>query len=292
MESRAHRPTGHAEQFGDLGRGVAHEVVEHEEGPFVGRESPEGAVQLVAVGHAEEVIRGGWTVARQDVQVCDAATLARRLADAHVGQDTVEPAAEPVRIAEARQVTPGDHQRVLQRILGPVDVTKDPMRDREEAVAVQPNQVDERLLVAVLGRFDEIPIHPTVRVGAPIGSARPTLSVGRCERSLDFRGAYHLRMDVQPVRELIEPLVTTAPEGAPEYMFTAGRTLAGQGDVTIASAETARVVASVVDGDEAYDVELASTREGLLARCNCTIGRTTALCPHSFATAFVIWDRG
>jgi hypothetical protein len=48
----------------------------------------------------------------------------------------------------------------------------------------------------------------------------------------------------------------------------------------------------VVDGDEAYDVELASTKEGLLARCNCTIGRTTALCPHSFATAFVIWDRG
>ena len=109
---------------------------------------------------------------------------------------------------------------------------------------------------------------------------------------MDFRGAYHLRMDVQRVRELIEPLVTTAPEGAPEYMFTAGRTLAGQGDVTIASAEMARVVATVVDGDEVYDVELASTKEGLLARCNCTIGRTTALCPHSFATAFVIWDRG
>ena len=47
-------------------------------------------------------------------------------------------------------------------------------------------------------------------------------------------------MDVQPVRDLIEPLVTTTPEGAPEYVFTAGRTLAGQGNVTIASAETTR----------------------------------------------------
>jgi len=109
---------------------------------------------------------------------------------------------------------------------------------------------------------------------------------------LEFRDAYHLRMDGQSLRELIEPLVTRVPEGAPEYVFTAGRTLAGQGNVTVASVETMRVVASVVDGDEAYDVELASTKEGLLARCNCTIGRTTALCPHSFATAFVIWDRG
>ena len=99
-------------------------------------------------------------------------------------------------------------------------------------------------------------------------------------------------MDEQPVRELIEPLVTDVPEGAPEYVSTAGRTLAGQGNVTIASVETERVVASVVDGDETYAVELASTKEGLLARCECTIGHTGHLCPHSFATAFVIWNRG
>jgi uncharacterized Zn finger protein len=99
-------------------------------------------------------------------------------------------------------------------------------------------------------------------------------------------------MDEQPVRELIEPLVTAVPEGPPEYVSTAGRTLAGRGNVTIASVETVRVVASVVDGDEAYEVELASTREGLLARCNCTVGHTGHLCPHSLATAFVIWDRG
>jgi uncharacterized Zn finger protein len=109
---------------------------------------------------------------------------------------------------------------------------------------------------------------------------------------LEFRDAYHLRMDGQSLRELIEPLVTTVPEGAPEYVFTAGRTLAGQGNVTVASVETMRVIASVVDGDEAYDVELASTKEGLLAQCNCSIGFSGHLCPHSFATAFVIWDRG
>jgi uncharacterized Zn finger protein len=99
-------------------------------------------------------------------------------------------------------------------------------------------------------------------------------------------------MQEQTVRDLIEPMVTTVPEGAPEYVSTAGRTLAREGAVTISVVETQRVVATVMDTDEAYEVELASTREGLLARCNCTVGHTGHLCPHSFATAFVIWDRG
>jgi uncharacterized Zn finger protein len=99
-------------------------------------------------------------------------------------------------------------------------------------------------------------------------------------------------MQEQTLRDLLEPLVTTVPEGAPEYVSTAGRTLAKQSSVAISTVESQRVVATVVDGDETYDVELASTKEGLLARCNCTVGHSGHLCPHSFATAFVIWDRG
>jgi uncharacterized Zn finger protein len=108
---------------------------------------------------------------------------------------------------------------------------------------------------------------------------------------LAARRAYHPLVDDQSVRSLLEPLVTTVPEGPPEYVSTAGRTLARHGGVTIVTVEAQRVVASVVDGDEAHDVELASTAEGLLARCTCTIGNTGHLCPHAFATAFVIWDR-
>jgi uncharacterized Zn finger protein len=99
-------------------------------------------------------------------------------------------------------------------------------------------------------------------------------------------------VDDQSVRDLLEPLVTTVPEGAPEYVSTAGQTLMRRGGVTVVSFETRRVVASVVDGDEAYEVELAATTEGLLARCRCTIGNTGHLCPHAYAAAFVIWDRG
>jgi uncharacterized Zn finger protein len=93
------------------------------------------------------------------------------------------------------------------------------------------------------------------------------------------------------VRDLLEPLVTAVPEGAPEYVSTAGRTLMRHGGVTVVSVESRRVVASVLDGEEAYQVELASTAEGLLSRCSCTVGTTGHLCPHALATAFVVWDR-
>jgi uncharacterized Zn finger protein len=98
-------------------------------------------------------------------------------------------------------------------------------------------------------------------------------------------------VDEQSVRDLLEPLVTTVPEGAPEYLSTAGRTLMRQGGVTVVAVESRRVVARVLDGEEAYEVELASTTEGLLTRCSCTVGNTGHLCPHAFATAFVVWER-
>ena len=99
-------------------------------------------------------------------------------------------------------------------------------------------------------------------------------------------------VDEQSVADLVEPLITPPPEGPPEYVATAGRTLARERLVTITVSETQRVVATVTDGDDAFEVELASTAEGLLARCNCSSGSSGHLCPHSFATAFVTWNCG
>ena len=99
-------------------------------------------------------------------------------------------------------------------------------------------------------------------------------------------------VDEQSVADLVEPLITSPPEGPPEYVATAGRTLAREGGVTITVSESQRVIATVMDGGETFEVELASTAEGLLARCNCSIGSTGHLCPHSFATAFVTWNHG
>jgi hypothetical protein len=161
MKSRSDRARRNPEQVGDLRRGVSDEVVQHKDRALVRREPSEAALQLVAVGHAEQVVRSDRGVEWQNAEIGGSTTFTRRLGDAHVRQEAMDPRVEPVRIAEARKVTPGDHQRVLQGILGPIDISEDPMRDREESVAAESDQVDERRLVSVLRRLDEVAIHPS-----------------------------------------------------------------------------------------------------------------------------------
>ena len=159
VKSRADRPCRSAEQVGDLGRGVAHVVMQDEDGAFIRREPSESALELVAVSNVEESVGRDRPVQGQDPKVRRPTTFTRGLGDADVGQQAVDPGVESTRIAKPRKVTPGDHQRILEGILGSIDVPQDPMCDREEPVATRMDQVHEGLLVAALRRLDEIAIH-------------------------------------------------------------------------------------------------------------------------------------
>ena len=88
-----------------------------------------------------------------------AASVPTSVLDAHVREHSLDPEVEPVRIAEVRQITPGDHQCVLQGILGPVDVVKDSSGDREQAIDARADQVHEGDLVTTLRRDHELSIH-------------------------------------------------------------------------------------------------------------------------------------
>ena len=80
--------------------------------------------------------------------------------------------------------------------------------------------------------------------GSRVGSLgrRPR---GRTIRRSGSRSPPHVEraVDEQSVADLVEPLVTSPPEGPPEYVATAGRTLARQGSVTVTVSESQRVVA-------------------------------------------------
>ena len=82
----------------------------------------------------------------------------------------MEPRIEPVRIAESPDVPPGDHERVLEGILGPIDVAQGPLGDREEPVDPNADQVDVRLPVPVPCGLDELAIHHRAS-NAPSGGA-------------------------------------------------------------------------------------------------------------------------
>ena len=169
VEAGTNRSRGNSEELGDLGRLVANVVAEDQDRPFVWCEPPEASIELVPIGDRKELVLGDRRIDGEHVQVVDPLAVPADVGHADIGEEAVDPGIEPVRIAEARQVTPGDHQRVLQGILGPVDISEDPVRDREQAAATKADQVDERRLVASLCRLDEIAIHALHRVLTPVG---------------------------------------------------------------------------------------------------------------------------
>jgi hypothetical protein len=74
-------------------------------------------------------------------------------------QYPIRPALDEVRIAQARQVSPDTEERHLEHIAGGVEVTQDPMRDREQAVAQLEREAGECLSIASLRPLHQGPIH-------------------------------------------------------------------------------------------------------------------------------------
>ena len=184
VKARAGRARRDAECLGDLGWGIAREVVQDEDGPLIRRQPPEAAFELIPIRDGQQVVGRGRSVDRQRPEVGAPTTLARRLGDADVDEHAAEPRVEPVRIAEPSQVTPGDHQRVLDGVLGPIDVAEDAVGDREEPVDPGTCQVDECRPVAPLCRLDEIPIHRSTSCHAHGGRRQPYWSPVAAERSV------------------------------------------------------------------------------------------------------------
>src|SRR5690349_20744015 len=110
MEAGTQGARGDSEKLGDLGRLVADVMPEDEDRPFVRCEPPEAAIEKVSIGDAAELIRCGGIGNEEHVQIRDPLALPAGLGDADMRENAMEPRVEPVRIAEARQVTPGDHQ--------------------------------------------------------------------------------------------------------------------------------------------------------------------------------------
>ena len=146
-------------------------MAKDEDRAFLGDEPSESTIQLVTIGNGEKVVRRPRRVDREHANVGESASLTAGVGDADIRKDPMDPGVESVRIAEVRQVPPGDHQRVLQGILGPIDIPKDPVRDRIEAITARANKIDECRLITALCRLDEVAIHRPLPAWTSIGDA-------------------------------------------------------------------------------------------------------------------------
>ena len=159
VESGSDGAPGHAKHLGDIGGLVSEVMTKHQDRALFRLQSTERAIHDVPIDDTRELVARGVIGELKDLEPGVPATVSSRVVDAHVREHALEPEVEPVRIAEVRQVTPGDHQRVLQGILGPVDIMKDPAGDPEQAIEAGAHQVHEGDLVATLRRDHEVSIH-------------------------------------------------------------------------------------------------------------------------------------
>ncbi len=78
----------------------------------------------------------------------------------------MDPRFELVRIPEPRQSPPGEHEGVLQRVLGETRVAQDAVGNRVERVTDLVHQDGERFAISRAGPLDEVSIHPRPPVAA------------------------------------------------------------------------------------------------------------------------------
>ena len=105
------------------------------------------------------------SVDRQDADVGAPGCAYARFSVAGIHEQALQPGIETVRIAEARQLTPRDHQRLLHGILGPSDISQDPTGDRHEPIATRADQDGKRLPIPALRLLDEVAIQSIVPPG-------------------------------------------------------------------------------------------------------------------------------
>jgi hypothetical protein len=84
-----------------------------------------------------------------------------------VHKNAVDPGLEAIGVPELWHAAPGEHEGVLQRVLGETRVAQDPEGDRVERVADLVHQDRERLSVTPPGPLDQVSIHLDLRLSRP-----------------------------------------------------------------------------------------------------------------------------
>ena len=126
---------------------------------MIRRQATEATVELIPIGDREHLVASGRHVGWKDLEDGGPAPRFASFRVAGVDEQPMQPGVEPIRIAEPRQLAPGDHQRLLNGVLGSSDVSEDPLGDREHSVGRRPRENRERFAIPSLRLLDEVPIH-------------------------------------------------------------------------------------------------------------------------------------
>ena len=111
--------------------------MEDQDGALLDGETPEGALELVAVVDGGVVVGPVHGLDGKKPDPFRPAPATPGLGVAGIGQDPVQPGFEPLGVPQGAKLAPGGQQRGLDGIVSKVEIAKDPERDRHASVAGQ-----------------------------------------------------------------------------------------------------------------------------------------------------------
>ena len=124
------------------------------------------STETIGVGSAR-------SVDRQDPDARYPSPVPSQLLVTGIDEQPIEPRREALRIAEPRELAPGEEECLLDGVLCPLRIPQDPVRDRVAEVAVEVDQLREGDVVALACPFDQPRPHWRYSSGARMG-ASPT----------------------------------------------------------------------------------------------------------------------
>jgi hypothetical protein len=130
-------------------------VMQDDDGPMLGREGPEGSLQGIAVVDGHGLVPCRRPVDRQRPDVGAPPAVPPELLVAGIDHEAMKPDLEALGVAEPRELAPGEEDRLLDGVLGPLPIAQDPMGDGVAAVTVEVDQVREGAFVAFPRLLDQ-----------------------------------------------------------------------------------------------------------------------------------------
>jgi hypothetical protein len=161
VETRLHGPDRNPEDLGERINGLAIEVMQDQDRPLLDWKSPHGRIERRRVGFRRT---------RGRVKTIDAGDAAGRdLAHTpapssavghpgHIDRDALEPRVEAGGIAQAADLPPRGHERVLSGIARISFIAEDREREAVDGIHSGADDLLERIEVAVAGPVDERPV--------------------------------------------------------------------------------------------------------------------------------------
>jgi hypothetical protein len=158
MQTRLRCPQRDAEGLGDRALGHPHVVMQDQDGALFRTESTERTFQLISIRDEPALVGDAPLHRRRQLDLDRPATTPPNGVEASVDGQSVEPAIEPVGIAQTPQVTPGSDIRLLERVSGEIGIPEDEAGD---AFQVRDGRADERsegVMIARARSLDEFPL--------------------------------------------------------------------------------------------------------------------------------------